>query len=133
MMFRSLSMAFLILCSFSAFADTVKCNAESNQMELNACAQQDFEAADKALNQTYKALVKAYAEDKLFLKNLKTAQRAWIAFRDAELEARFTCADGDLRSCWGTMYAQTFMSRKAELTQARTAQLKEMLEDGIGH
>lgn len=56
-------------------------------MNQDACAQ--YKQADQALNAAYNKILKDYAKDPQFLAKLKQAQRAWIAFRDAQLEARF--------------------------------------------
>lgn len=110
----------------------VKCNAAGNQLELNVCAKDDFEKANAELNRTYQALLKQMVNDPMFIKKLRVAQNAWIAFRDADLDARFSCAEDDVRQCWGSMYPMSFLARKAELTKERTRQLQEILKDGIG-
>ncbi|RYZ47353.1 MAG: DUF1311 domain-containing protein [Proteobacteria bacterium] len=50
-----------------------------------SCA--EFLKTDKELNDTYKEIQTKYKADSIFLKKLKKAQTAWIAFRDAHLEA----------------------------------------------
>ena len=80
----------------------------------------------------YQALVKKEAADLTFVGKLPLAQKAWVAFRDAELEARFVYADGDERVCWGSMYPMLCLSRKTELTRDRTRQLQQILKDGRG-
>jgi uncharacterized protein YecT (DUF1311 family) len=112
--------------------DEIRCNPDGNQIELNACARDDFSKADSELNKTYQALIKKEADDKLFISKLRLAQKAWLAFRDAELDARFACAESDVRVCWGSMYPMLFLSRKAELTRERNKQLLQMLKDGPG-
>jgi len=112
--------------------DEIRCNKGGNQLELNACASDDFAKADKELNQTYQSLIKKEADDPLFISRLRLAQKAWLAFRDADLDARFACAEDDARICWGSMYPMSFVSRKAELTRERTKHLKQILKDGRG-
>lgn len=112
--------------------DEIKCNLDGNQLELNACARDDFAKADSELNKTYQALIKKEADNKLFISKLRLAQKAWLAFRDAELDTRFACAESDVRICWGSMYPMLFLSRKAELTRERNKQLLQMLKDGPG-
>ncbi|CAA6818015.1 MAG: Unknown protein [uncultured Sulfurovum sp.] len=107
----------------------IKCKEDGTQLEMNKCAHDDFLKADKELNQVYKALRKVKKEDKLFLKNLKKAQRAWLAYRDADLDAQFTCEGGDLRSCFGSMYGLLLNGSKAELTLQRVKILKEQLSE----
>jgi uncharacterized protein YecT (DUF1311 family) len=110
--------------------DDIKCNHDGNQLELNACARDDFTKADDELNQTYQALVKKEGTDKLFINKLRLAQKAWLSFRDADLEARFACAEDKVGICWGSMYPMLFLFRKAELTRERTKHLQQILKDG---
>lgn len=65
-----------------AFA-TEKCDPnDQTQTGMNICAKADFDAADAKLNQLYKQLAgKAEGDEK---KALRDAQRAWVAYRDAE-------------------------------------------------
>jgi uncharacterized protein YecT (DUF1311 family) len=83
----------MILITFAvttaSASDEIKCNPGGNQLEINACARDDFAKADSELNKTYQALIKKEADDKLFISKLRLAQKAWLAFRDAELDARF--------------------------------------------
>ncbi|MCR5562064.1 MAG: DUF1311 domain-containing protein [Desulfovibrio sp.] len=48
-----------------------------------------YELQDRTLNDNYRRIFKLYADDPVFLKKLKASQRAWLKFRDAELEALF--------------------------------------------
>ena len=70
-----------------------KCNADGNTSEMAACAGDDFAKEDKILNKVYSAYLKkmqsldadmAATPPDTAVGRLKAAQRAWIAFRDAE-------------------------------------------------
>lgn len=127
----------LLLCAASLDAvagENVKCNDAGTQREMEACARDDFNEADKELNRIYQALLKKQAHDTLFVSKLRAAQRAWLAFLNADLDAQFACREGESRSaCWGSQYAMAYMKRKAELTRERTKHLQRFLEDGHGH
>ena len=69
-----------LLLSASALAN--ECDNATTQLELNTCSAQQYQAADKKLNQTYQAAVKRAAAPQRDL--LKKAQQAWIALRDAD-------------------------------------------------
>ncbi|KAI3490868.1 hypothetical protein L1887_45030 [Cichorium endivia] len=69
-----------LLLSASALAD--ECDNATTQLELNTCSAQQYQAADKKLNQTYQAAVKRAAAPQRDL--LKKAQQAWITLRDAD-------------------------------------------------
>ena len=130
-MLRAIFLSFIFFVATAAWAsDDIKCNPDGNQLELNACALDDFTKADDELNRTYQALIKSEADEKLFINKLRLAQKAWLAFRDADLEARFACAEEDPRFCWGSMYPMLFLLRKAELTRERTRHLQQLLVDG---
>lgn len=114
----------LLTTQLSANEADIKCNHDGNQMEMNQCAYDDYEKADKALNNAYKELVKLKKGNKVYITKLKTSQRLWIKFRDAELETIFACEDGDMRMCWGSMYNLIYHVEMKELTDKRTATLK---------
>jgi uncharacterized protein YecT (DUF1311 family) len=132
-MLRVILLSVIALASTASWADDgIKCNDDGNQLELNACARDDFTKADGELNQAYQLLLKKEANDKLFISKLRLAQKAWLSFRDADLEARFACAENNVRVCWGSMYPMSLLSRKAELTRERTKHLQQILKDGRG-
>lgn len=99
-----------------------------NQVQIDACATADFAAADRELNAVYARIQRDYAHDTAFLNKLRLAQRAWIAFRDAELAARYP--DADPATAYGSAYPGCAAGVKTELTRARTTQLKRWL-DGV--
>ncbi|HEY2915399.1 MAG TPA: lysozyme inhibitor LprI family protein, partial [Candidatus Angelobacter sp.] len=79
----------------------------------------------RELNATYQGILKKYADDPAFIGRLRTAQRAWLKFRDAQLQMKFPPSNqvGSVAPMCHALY-------KAELTQARTRELKIWL-DGI--
>ena len=61
--------------------------AEPKAMEEGS--EELYELQERTLNDNYRRIFKLYADDPVFLNKLKAAQRAWLKFRDAELEALF--------------------------------------------
>jgi uncharacterized protein YecT (DUF1311 family) len=59
------------------------------QSSTNTKLASAYVKADQELNKVYKQILKDYAAQPLFIKNLKVAQRLWIQLRDAELRAKF--------------------------------------------
>ncbi len=94
-------------------------SAES-QHEMNAGAAAEFAKADKELNEVY-AKVLGLLDDGSKEK-LKTSQRAWVAYRDAE--ADFS-ADAEARG--GSMWPLIHEGTRARLTKERVKRLKELL------
>ena len=90
-----------------------------SQAEMNREAAENFETADKALNEVYKKLV-AKLDDESQAK-LKTAQKAWIAFRDAEAEF-----EADMGARGGSMWPLIYHGRRAGLTKERTEVLEKL-------
>jgi uncharacterized protein YecT (DUF1311 family) len=74
-----------------AHAETLDCKNASDQTSLNRCADLDFKAADKKLNATYATLMKKIsAQGK---PRLQKAERAWVAFRDAQCDFQTSSPD----------------------------------------
>jgi len=97
------------------------------QLAMNQCAGQELRAADAELNRIYKKLQETYAGDPAFLEKLKLAQRAWIAFRDAGLAAKFPSTN---KSDYGSIYPMCASQYLSGFTRKRIADLKVWL-DGV--
>jgi uncharacterized protein YecT (DUF1311 family) len=95
------------------------------QTELNESSCQEFKKADAELNDTYGKIRAAYKEDAEFLGKLQTAQKAWLAFRDAELDAVYPAADKETQ--YGSVYPMCRCQALASLTTQRVEQLKQWL------
>lgn len=119
---RFLSALLLVLTFFAADA-----RAQS-QMEMNAAACDAAKKADVELNAVYNTILKNAKDDKEFIAKLKVAQRAWIAFRDAELEARYPARDKAM--AYGSIFNLCYCNALADLTQKRTAELAPW-RDGV--
>ena len=96
------------------------------QADLNQTACGTFEEADQTLNRVYQQIRRRYQGDKDFLEKLKRSQRAWIAFRDAELEALYP--DENKQISYGSIYPMCVCGEQARLTQDRIEQLRRWLE-----
>ena len=107
--------------STSARAAAAKCDAEATQAELNACTGAAFETADRELNTLYGTMKARLAGDDQTLTLMTLAQRAWIAWRDAECD--FTAAGVATGSIYPTIRAQCL----TDLTTARVADFHRLL------
>jgi uncharacterized protein YecT (DUF1311 family) len=97
------------------------------ELDEQACGQ--FHKADVALNETYSKILKEYAKDQQFVAKLQTAQRAWLAFRDAELEALYP--KDNKQAEYGTVYPMCHCSELQFLTEARIKELKRWIDGTI--
>jgi uncharacterized protein YecT (DUF1311 family) len=89
----------------------------------------DLKTADSELTKVYEEVLGKYKSDPEFIGKLKAAQRAWIQFRDAHLEARFP--KEDKRAEYGSVYPVCAGQILAELTEARTKQLRAWLDGTV--
>lgn len=111
-------------------ADELECNGDGTQAELNACAQQEYEQADAALNATWKELLESLDGQDTALAETRAAQRAWVKFRDAEVKAHFPLDEGeDARVTYGSMYPMSYNGVMTNLTQQRTEQLRARIDE----
>lgn len=123
----------MLLVAGSAHAqDETKCNPDGNTAEMAACAQNDYQAEDTKLNKVYAKYLKKMqamdddmgnSEDDTAVGRLKTAQRAWIAFRDAE------CPLESVDNMGGSIEYILGPACLATMTKERTAQLQGQLKD----
>lgn len=122
----------LLLLSANLLAEegSLKCNHEGNQREMSQCAYEDFQKADKKLNKTYQALIAKTSANKTYIIKLRESQRAWIKFRDAELDAMFSCNDENVEMCWGSLIDIFRPQAKQALTEERTKRLQHYIDKG---
>lgn len=107
----------MTLASLSGLAQAApSCDDAITQQEMNACAGEGYQAADKELNTTYNELMARLDDDSAGL--LKTSQRAWIKFRDAE------CNFVSGRTSGGSINSMVKTSCLEDLTEQRTEMLK---------
>ena len=118
MMKRVMMTAAALLFSASALADD--CANANTQSEMNICAAQQNQAADKKLNQTYQDAMKRAAMPQRDL--LKKAQQAWITLRDAD------CAFAASGTAGGSVQPMILNQCLAEKTADREAFLASMMQ-----
>jgi uncharacterized protein YecT (DUF1311 family) len=112
------------IASTSSEGDKCMDNAQS-QAAMNQCASNSLSAADKELNQVYQQVLRKYAKDPAFIAKLKVAQKAWLAFRDAELAARFPDDD---KTNYGSVYPMCVNNELEAMTRKRTEELRTWLK-----
>ncbi len=105
----------------AAPAHAQDCANAADQMTLNICADKEHKAGDAKLNAAYGEIMKRLAGDDATKKLLQTAQRDWIAFRDAECAFQTSAASG------GSIQPMLVSLCLATLTQDRVTQLEAYL------
>ena len=111
----------LALTALAGAARAEDCAHPEDQASMNTCAQHAFETADARLNGAYKQLIGQLKADAGQTKLLVAAERAWIAYRDADCE--FATAE----NAGGSMRPMLVMRCKETMTTARVAELRAYL------
>lgn len=129
-MISTLLLALALQGSLDAQAREHQCNDAQTQMDMNFCAEIDFERADAELNAAWReAVAGARAGDREIDRQsdqrptveakMREAQRAWLIFRDAQCTVE---GYGEARG--GSMEPMVYSGCRARLTRERIVQLR---------
>ena len=110
------------------------CDDPIAQQEMNGCAAQEFHEADGALNAQWKLTAEEMKRRDgrhgepddgrpSHFDTLLTGQRAWLKFRDTQCDLEGYLFRG------GSMEPLIVATCRTGLTQARTEQLKDLIEE----
>ena len=97
---------------------TQDCNKANTQLELNQCAQANFESADRKLNEVYHQAMDA-AGDESSRAQLRESERAWLTFRDQECARQVGPREGG-----GSIWPMNLASCLEEKTAQRIRELR---------
>lgn len=122
-----------LLTIFSATAMAAKpapaadpCEKQNNTFEINECAAATLKLKDAELNEAYQALMKSLTSDDktdttdyaAVRRQLQTAQRAWVQFRDADCNAMYDY------NITGSIRNVVMLNCKIDRTVQRTKELR---------
>jgi uncharacterized protein YecT (DUF1311 family) len=107
---------------FTSMAFAVDCENATDQATMNQCAAQQNAAADKELNALYQQITTRLKAEPERKKLLVGAQRAWVAFRDAECKFSASGVEG------GSVYPLIYSSCTTDLTKARVQTFRNYLK-----
>lgn len=103
--------------------------AANTQLEMTRCAAQDMDAAEARMGLLYAIVLDKFRQDPETLRKIRSAQEAWLAFRQAHVAAIFPKAGTpEARSEYGSSFGMCLGLESAKLTGARIAQLREWAE-----
>jgi uncharacterized protein YecT (DUF1311 family) len=97
------------------------CNNASDQTTLNMCAAQSFKKTDAELNALYRQIRARLKDNAPTTRLLTGAQKAWLAFRDAECDFAASSTSG------GSVYTMILMECRDALTTKRITDFKHYL------
>lgn len=89
-------------------------------------ARQEADRVDAKLNKLYQQLLAKAASDPNGIGKIKAAERAWIGYRDAYLEATYPAKDKQLE--YGSEYLTDVALLQAKLAQQHMADLEDLLK-----
>jgi uncharacterized protein YecT (DUF1311 family) len=101
-------------------------NAAKTQLAMNECAGKEYRAADADMNAIYKKLIGL--PDKAFTKALRTSQRAWLQYRNAQLATYYP----DPKEYYVSVQPMCSAQILAEMTRRRVQELKKYLAQKEG-
>jgi uncharacterized protein YecT (DUF1311 family) len=107
---------------FTTAAYAADCDNATDQATMNQCAAQQHKTADKELNALYQQITHRLKSNPDSQKLMVGAQRAWIAFRDAECKFSASGVEG------GSVYPLIYSTCITELTKARIETFKNYLK-----
>ena len=106
---------------FAALPAAAQDCPDESQAGLNQCADEAYKKADTALNATYKEVMARLKDSEDTAKSLVAAQRAWIAYRDAECDFIASGVEG------GSALPMIVLQCREQETTRRTDELKALL------
>jgi len=131
---RYLALVFLLASSLGLAQNSAQyraCNEKAKtQMEMNVCASDEAARVDAELNDVYRKLLSKAASPPEAAAKIKAAEGAWIAYRDAYMDAMYPAKDKQTE--YGSIYPMDADLLRAKLTQQQVTALKDLLEQYSG-
>jgi uncharacterized protein YecT (DUF1311 family) len=115
-----------VVCFGQTSSNVVVCPAAKTQTELNECASQTAKHADAELNDVYTKLLSKISGNQTAVSKVKSAERAWVTYRDAYIEAMYPAADKQAH--YGTMFPMEVDLLRSKLTHDQITALKDLLD-----
>ena len=120
----------LFMASLLLVAQQPDCSDPQNQVEMNHCAEIDFQRADAELNRIWPQMLASAREGDADINRefddrptseqvLREAQRAWITYRDRH------CSYEGYEARGGSMESLLYNGCRAQLTNERIQQLQQ--------
>jgi uncharacterized protein YecT (DUF1311 family) len=115
----------LLICAAGPFGPKAQirdpCKGETTA-DMKQCAARNFKKADDELNKVYRELMSKLA-DEGHKASLKTAQQAWLKYRDSNCDFEAYLNRG------GTIYSVVVSDCMTTMTASRTKEMKEEIQE----
>lgn len=104
-----------------------RCMDKANtQLAITSCANEEAMRADAELTDIYKKLLLAARKESGAADKIEAAERAWIVYRDAFLEAMYPAKDK--QAAYGSIFPTEADLLRARLARRQTEALRELLQ-----
>ena len=98
------------------------CTEGETTVEMKMCATRKYKQADDELNKVYRELL-SKLDDAGHKASLKTAQQAWLKYRDSNCDFESFLNRG------GSIYSVVVSDCMTSMTNSRTKELKQQIEN----
>jgi uncharacterized protein YecT (DUF1311 family) len=127
---RRLAIA-LLISSFPVFAQQSPryracISRTQTQLQMNACASDEAARVDAQRTGIYQTLLSQAANHAEAVTKIRAAERAWVAYRDAYLDAMYPATNKQAE--YGSIYPMDANLLRAKLTVRHLIELKGLLQ-----
>jgi uncharacterized protein YecT (DUF1311 family) len=91
---------------------------------MNACANEEARRVDAKLNEVFRRLLSRAASQPDVRAKIEAAEKAWVAYRDAYMEAMYPAKDKQAE--YGSVYPMEADLLRAKLTQQQVTALENL-------
>jgi uncharacterized protein YecT (DUF1311 family) len=129
---KTLVMLAMVLfgCSFGFAQESAQylaCADSANTQDvLTRCANEEAKRSDAELNSAYQKLLAALSDNRKAAAKVKAAQRAWLAYRKAYMDAMYPEED---KQSYGSVFPMEFDLLVAKLTRDQIAALRALADN----
>lgn len=114
-----------VLCLAQTPDELDSCLADAlSERAMNLCASEELRRVEAELNEVYEELLLRSVQDENAAGKIQAEREAWVAYRNAHLEAAFPAED---KQTYGTLYLMDSILLKAELTRQQVMTLRALL------
>jgi uncharacterized protein YecT (DUF1311 family) len=99
------------------------------QVEITRCMSEDVGRGEAELKDVYQKLLAAVANDPQAVAKITAAEKAWVAYRDAYIEAMWP---SDNKQFYGSIFPANQRGLRAILTRQHIEDVKELLKEHTG-
>ncbi len=107
----------------SLLAFLLSFGVKQTQLDMNIKASEELKKSDDEMSKLYLKIAEDYRNDSEFVDKFKKAQAAWLAYRDAHLDAVYP--HKDKQASYGSVFPMCSCILIDQLTRDRIRELKQ--------